>query len=140
MSQIFLPTVPIHFEPPKENNLLTKDKRGCPKVCFIQRSHCSRHSLQEKIDFYEQNFHKPTANQQSHHTLLNFQQKKSSVNALLFVKVVRFTPCCRTILLCIKWPQRFDSSRLLYKHIQAHTLIQPTELRALEHNLSIGSC
>jgi hypothetical protein len=33
----FLPTVSIHFDPPKENSLITKDKRGCLKVPITLR-------------------------------------------------------------------------------------------------------
>ena len=39
LSNYFLPIVAIHFKPPKEDNLLTKDKRGHPKVSFIRRFH-----------------------------------------------------------------------------------------------------
>ena len=31
--------VSVHFQPPIEDNLLTKDKRGCPKVSFTWRFH-----------------------------------------------------------------------------------------------------
>ena len=40
VSEYFLSIFPMYFEPPKEDNLLTKDKRGCPKVSFIRRFHC----------------------------------------------------------------------------------------------------
>ena len=36
-----LPIVPIHFYPPKENNLLTVDKRGCLEMSLIQKFHCT---------------------------------------------------------------------------------------------------
>ena len=38
----FLPVVPIHFGPPKENHLIPKDNRGCPKVSIIQRFYCTQ--------------------------------------------------------------------------------------------------
>ena len=31
---LYIPIYPIHFDPPKEDNLLTKDKIDCPKVSF----------------------------------------------------------------------------------------------------------
>jgi hypothetical protein len=31
----------VHFGPPKEDNLLTKNKYSCPKVSFTQRFHCT---------------------------------------------------------------------------------------------------
>ena len=36
---IKIPMVPIHFLPPKEDKLSTKDKMVGPKVSFVQRFH-----------------------------------------------------------------------------------------------------
>ena len=40
-SKVNFPIVLIHFKPPREDNLPTKDKMTGPKVSFIQRLHCS---------------------------------------------------------------------------------------------------
>ena len=45
VTNYFLSIVPVHSEPPKEDNFRTKDKRGCPKVSFIQKFHSIQYLL-----------------------------------------------------------------------------------------------
>ena len=49
VQRYFLLIVPIHFEPPKEDNLLTQDERGSPKCPLFGDSTVVIHNLAKQL-------------------------------------------------------------------------------------------